>query len=61
MELKIDPPGKTLRNVAVCLPESANTTRMILASYRSFARFRLLDPMFRLANRRIAREDQAIL
>lgn len=61
MELVIDPPGRTLRIVAVCLPEARNTTRMIFATYRSFARSRLLDPLFRLANRRIAREDQAIL
>jgi phenylpropionate dioxygenase-like ring-hydroxylating dioxygenase large terminal subunit len=61
MELVIDPPDRTLRIVAVCLPEAANTTRMIFVTYRSFARSRLLDPMFRLANRRIAREDQAIL
>ena len=61
MELVIDPPRRTLRIVAVCLPEAANTTRMIFATYRSFARSRLLDPIFRFANRRIAREDQAIL
>jgi phenylpropionate dioxygenase-like ring-hydroxylating dioxygenase large terminal subunit len=61
MELVIDPPGRTLRIVAVCLPEAAGTTRMIFATCRSFARSRLLDPMFRFANRRIAREDQAIL
>ena len=61
MELVIDPPGRTLRIVAVCLPEAANTTRMIFATYRSFAKARMLDPLFRFANRRIAREDQAIL
>jgi phenylpropionate dioxygenase-like ring-hydroxylating dioxygenase large terminal subunit len=61
MELVIDPPKRTLRIVAVCLPEAENTTRMIFATYRSFARSRLFDPMFRFANRRIAREDQAIL
>ena len=61
MELVIDPPGRTLRIVAVCLPEAANTTRMIFATYPNFARSRLLDPIFRFANRRIAREDQAIL
>jgi phenylpropionate dioxygenase-like ring-hydroxylating dioxygenase large terminal subunit len=61
MELTIDPPGRTLRIVAVCLPEAPNTTRMILVTYRSFAKARVLDPLFRFANRRIAREDQAIL
>jgi len=61
MELTIDPPGRTLRIVAVCLPEAAGTTRMILITYRSFLRSPLLDPLFRFANRRIAREDQAIL
>ncbi len=61
MELTIDPPGKTLRILSVCLPEDAGTTRMIFVSLRSFARTRLLDPFFRHSNRRIAREDQAIL
>ena len=61
MELVIDPPGRTLRIVAVCLPELAGATRMIFATYHSFAKSRLFDPLFRLANRRIAREDKHIL
>jgi phenylpropionate dioxygenase-like ring-hydroxylating dioxygenase large terminal subunit len=61
MELTIDPPGRTLRILAVCLPEAPGTTRMVFATYRSFARSRLLDPAFRFANRRIAREDRHIL
>jgi len=61
MELFIDPPGRTLRIVAVCLPEAANTTRMIFATYHSFAKSWVFNPLFRFANRRIAREDKEIL
>ena len=61
MELVIDPPGKTLRIIAVCLPETATRTRMIFASLRSFAKWRALDPLFRWSNRRIAAEDKAVL
>ena len=61
MELFIDPPGKVMRLVAVCLPEDEGTTRLAIYTLRSFARLRLLDPMFRWSNARIAREDKAIL
>lgn len=61
MELIIDPPGKTLRIIAVCLPETAQTTRMIFVSLRSFAKARLFNPLFRWSNRRIAAEDKLVL
>jgi phenylpropionate dioxygenase-like ring-hydroxylating dioxygenase large terminal subunit len=61
MELFIDPPGKRFRLMVVCIPEGDATTRLLLLTIRNFARSRLLDPVFRLMNRRIAREDQAIV
>ena len=54
-------PGRLLRVMAVCLPEGSCETRMIFLSIRDFARTRLLDPVFRYSNRRIAREDQAVI
>ena len=61
MELFIDPPGKTFRMFAVCLPESDTHTQMCIYTVRDFARSRLFDPLFRWSNRRIATEDQAVL
>ncbi len=61
MELFIDPPGKRLRLMVVCIPEDDATTRLLLLTMRNFARSPLLNPVFRLLNRRIAREDQAIV
>lgn len=61
MELFIDPPGKLLRLMVACIPEDDRRTRLLLFTMRSFARSPLLDPVFRLMNRRIAREDQAIV
>lgn len=61
MELFIDPPGKRLRLMVACIPEDDRTTRLLLLTMRDFARSPLLDPVFRLLNRRIAREDQAIV
>lgn len=61
MELHIDPPGRTFRMLAVCHPLDDHSTLMTIYTLRSFARSRLLDPLFRWSNRRIAREDQAVL
>lgn len=61
MELFIDPPGKTLRMLAICLPVDDQHTRLTIVTLRDFARARMLDPFFRWNNRRIAREDQAVL
>lgn len=61
MELVIDPPNRKLRILAVCLPVDAQSTRMLFVTMRDFARFPLLDPVFRWSNRRIAREDRAIV
>ena len=61
MELFIDPPGKVFRLMVACIPEDESTTRLWLLTIRNFARSPLLDPAFRWMNRRIAREDQAIV
>jgi hypothetical protein len=61
MELKIDFKGKLFRIIAVCLPEKADTTRMIFVTLRDFAKSRLFNPFFNYSNRRIAREDKAIV
>ncbi|PPD46535.1 MAG: hypothetical protein CTY15_00455 [Methylocystis sp.] len=61
MELFIDPPGKRLRLMVACIPEDENATRLLLLTVRNFARSPLLNPVFRLLNRRIANEDRAIV
>jgi phenylpropionate dioxygenase-like ring-hydroxylating dioxygenase large terminal subunit len=61
MELFIDPPGRILRLLAICLPEDAASTRLTIVTIRNFARPRLFDPLFRWMNRRIAEEDRAIV
>jgi phenylpropionate dioxygenase-like ring-hydroxylating dioxygenase large terminal subunit len=61
MELFIDPPGKTLRMLAICLPIDDAHTRLTIITVRDFARSPLLNPIFRRSNRKIAREDQAVL
>ncbi|KAF0128333.1 MAG: Rieske iron-sulfur domain-containing protein [Methylocystaceae bacterium] len=61
MELFIDPPGKIFRLMVACIPEDEQTTRLWLLTVRSFARTPLFDFGFRWMNRRIAREDQAIV
>jgi phenylpropionate dioxygenase-like ring-hydroxylating dioxygenase large terminal subunit len=61
MELFIDPPGRLLRMMAICLPIDDSHTRLTIITFRDFARLRLLDPIFRYNNRKIALEDQAIL
>lgn len=61
MELFIDPPGRILRLLAVCLPEDRNSTRLTIYTMRNFARLRILDPVFSRMNRVIAEEDRAIV
>jgi phenylpropionate dioxygenase-like ring-hydroxylating dioxygenase large terminal subunit len=61
MELFIDPPGKTFRMLAVCLPESDTHTLMCIYTMRDFMRSRMFNPLFAWSNGRIAREDQAVL
>ncbi|MXO60099.1 Rieske 2Fe-2S domain-containing protein [Altererythrobacter salegens] len=61
MELNVSSSDKVFRFISVGVPETATTTRIIFITVRSFNRSRLFDPLFRWGNRRIAREDQAIL
>ncbi|MBO9670353.1 MAG: aromatic ring-hydroxylating dioxygenase subunit alpha [Sphingobium sp.] len=61
MELFIDPPGKIMHLIAICLPEDEQTTRLSIYTVRNFARWWLLDPFFRWTNGKIAREDKAVL
>jgi phenylpropionate dioxygenase-like ring-hydroxylating dioxygenase large terminal subunit len=61
MELFIDPPGRVMHLIAICLPEDENTTRLSIYTVRNFARWRLFDPFFRWTNGKIAREDKAVL
>ena len=61
MELTLDPKGRFLRILAVCVPLSANETRLMIVTARGFLRSRLLDPLFVRANRKIAEEDRAIV
>jgi len=61
MELTIDPGGRLLRMLAVCLPLDDARTRLTIYTLRNFARWRLFDPLFARANARIAAEDRAIV
>lgn len=61
MELFIDPPKRTFRMLAVCLPESETHTLMCIYTMRDFLRPALFNPLFAWSNARIAREDQAVL
>ena len=61
MELFIDPPGRILRLLTVCVPEGGDRTRLTIYTIRNFARLRILDPLFRRLNHAIAEEDRAIV
>jgi len=61
MELSIDPDGRVLRMLAVCMPTTPGRTRLAIYTVRDFARARLLDALFARVNVRIAREDKAIV
>lgn len=60
MEMMIDPGSRTFRLLAVCSPAAADQTRLTIYTIRSFAKLRLLDPLFARANARVAAEDRAI-
>ncbi len=61
MELTLDPKGRLLRILAICIPLSQNETRLMLVTARNFLRARWLDPLFLRANLRIAEEDRVIV
>lgn len=53
--------GRTMVMMVACVPIDAERTRMLLLTGRDFLRLRLLDGLFRRANRTIAGEDRAIV
>ncbi|NBC36723.1 Rieske 2Fe-2S domain-containing protein [Novosphingobium sp. FSY-8] len=61
MELSIDPGGRVLRMLAVCLPQADGRTRLSIYSIRNFAKWAPLDRLFARMNARIAAEDKAII
>ena len=61
MALHIPIPGKHFRIHAICVPRGGNRTRMIVVGSRDFLKMPLLDTFFRKANRRIIKEDQAVV
>jgi phenylpropionate dioxygenase-like ring-hydroxylating dioxygenase large terminal subunit len=61
MELTLDPKGRLLRILAICIPTYQNETRLTLVTARNFLRSRWLDPLFLRANLRIAEEDRVIV
>ena len=61
MALHIPIPDKVLRMHALVVPVDAETTRLIIVGARSFARARVLNPLFNKTNAIIADQDQAIV
>jgi nitrite reductase/ring-hydroxylating ferredoxin subunit len=61
MVLNIPIPGKVFRMHALCVPVTDRTVRMIVIGARTFATLPLLNPFFNLSNKRIVKEDQAIV
>lgn len=54
-------PKRTMNMFVSVIPVNDTTTDMLLCTARSFLRTRLFDPLFRMANRRIAGEDSAVV
>lgn len=61
MVLNIGMPGQVFRMHAICVPVDATKVRMLVVGARSFARARILNPLFNLSNRRIVNEDRAVV
>ncbi len=61
MELQIPAKNRLMRLFVACVPIDEGRTRMVSLTARDFLKTRLLDWTFRLANRRIAGEDRAIV
>ncbi|PZR13561.1 MAG: aromatic ring-hydroxylating dioxygenase subunit alpha [Archangium gephyra] len=61
MALNIPVPKQVFRMHAFCVPIDASRTRMIIVGARSFATWRVLNPLFNWSNKRIAAEDRAIV
>jgi phenylpropionate dioxygenase-like ring-hydroxylating dioxygenase large terminal subunit len=54
-------PRRTMNMFVSVIPVDDTATDMLLCTARSFLRPRLFDPLFRMANRRIAGEDRAVI
>jgi len=61
MNLHITLLGRKVLLTVACVPIDSQRTRMLLTIVRPFLRSRLFDGVFNYSNRRIAKEDQAIV
>jgi len=61
MNLHITLRGKKVLLAVACVPTGALRTRMLLSIARPFLRSRVFDAIFNYTNKRIAKEDQAIV
>lgn len=61
MVLHIPIPGKVFRMHAICVPNNDQETTMIVIGSRSFMTWRGLNPVFNRSNRKIVKEDQAVV
>jgi phenylpropionate dioxygenase-like ring-hydroxylating dioxygenase large terminal subunit len=61
MNLHITLLGRKVLLTVACVPIDSQRTRMLLSAVRPFLTSRLLDGLFNYSNRRIAKEDQAIV
>jgi phenylpropionate dioxygenase-like ring-hydroxylating dioxygenase large terminal subunit len=61
MVLSILVQAKTLVLINTCIPTSGGRSRLLVTTVRSFLKFRLFDGLFNWSNRRIVREDKAVV
>jgi phenylpropionate dioxygenase-like ring-hydroxylating dioxygenase large terminal subunit len=61
MNLHITLRGKKVLMAVACVPVDARRTRMMLSIARPFLRSRIFDSVFDYMNKRIAKEDQAVV
>jgi phenylpropionate dioxygenase-like ring-hydroxylating dioxygenase large terminal subunit len=61
MVLNIPIPKQIFRMHSFCVPVDDTHVRMIIVGARTFATLPLLNPFFNQSNKKIAREDQAVL
>ncbi len=61
MVLNIPVPDKTLTLINTCIPVSEGKCRLLVVTVRSFLKLGLMDPVFNWSNRRVVREDKAIV
>ena len=61
MALHIPIPGKHFRIHAICVPLAEKRTKMIVVGSRDFLKSSLFHGFFRHTNRKILKEDQAVV